>query len=65
MMVASCSKGITATVLAVLVERGVLDPEERVAAYWPEFAAGGKDRSRWRWSRRTPPGCRTRRWAPA
>ncbi|MGA8208823.1 MAG: serine hydrolase domain-containing protein [Nocardioidaceae bacterium] len=43
MMVASCSKGITATVLAVLVERGVLDPEERVAAYWPEFGAGGKE----------------------
>ncbi len=43
MMVASCSKGITATVLAMLVEGGVLDPEERVAAYWPEFAAGGKE----------------------
>jgi CubicO group peptidase (beta-lactamase class C family) len=42
MMVASCSKGVTATVLAILVERGVLDPEERVAASWPEFAAGGK-----------------------
>lgn len=43
MMVASCSKGITATVLAVLLERGELDPDQRVAAYWPEFAAGGKD----------------------
>ena len=43
MMVASCSKGITATVLAILVERGVLDPGERVAAYWPEFATGGKE----------------------
>lgn len=42
MMVASCSKGITATVLAMLVERGALDPEQRVAAYWPEFAAAGK-----------------------
>lgn len=39
-------QGITATVLAVLavlLERGVLDPEERVAAYWPAFAAGGRD----------------------
>ncbi|WP_270886911.1 serine hydrolase domain-containing protein [Pedococcus sp. 5OH_020] len=44
MMVASCSKGVTATVLAMLAERGVLDPEQRVAAYWPEFAAAGKDR---------------------
>src|SRR3954469_23180209 len=43
MVVASCSKGVTATVLAVLVERGLLDPQERVAAYWPEFAARGKD----------------------
>lgn len=43
MMVASCSKGVTATVLAMLVERGVLDPEERVATWWPEFAAAGKD----------------------
>jgi CubicO group peptidase (beta-lactamase class C family) len=44
MMVASGSKGITATVLAMLLERGELDPEQRVAAYWPEFAAAGKDR---------------------
>src|SRR4051794_26385757 len=42
MMVASCSKGITATVLAMLIERGLLDPEERVATYWPEFAQRGK-----------------------
>ncbi len=43
MMVASCSKGITATVLAILVEQGRLDPEQPVAAYWPEFAAAGKE----------------------
>jgi CubicO group peptidase (beta-lactamase class C family) len=43
MMVASCSKGITATVLAILVEQGQVDPEERVATYWPEFAAAGKE----------------------
>lgn len=42
MMVASCSKGITATVLAILVDRGVLDPERRVAELWPGFAAAGK-----------------------
>jgi CubicO group peptidase (beta-lactamase class C family) len=42
MMVASGSKGITATVLAILVERGEVDPEEPVAAYWPEFAVAGK-----------------------
>ena len=45
MVVASCSKGITATVLAMLIERGLLDPDEKVAAYWPEFAAAGKDQA--------------------
>ena len=44
MMVASCSKGITATVLAMLAERGMLDPEELVGRYWPDFAANGKER---------------------
>ena len=43
MMVASCSKGVTATVLAMLVEGGRLDPDEPVAGYWPEFAAAGKE----------------------
>ncbi len=42
MVVASCSKGVTATVIAMLVERGVLDPEAPVADYWPEYAAAGK-----------------------
>jgi CubicO group peptidase (beta-lactamase class C family) len=42
MMVASCSKGITATVLGVLVDRGAIDPDALVTRYWPEFAAGGK-----------------------
>jgi CubicO group peptidase (beta-lactamase class C family) len=45
MMVASCSKGITATVVAMLVERGLLDPGERVAAYWSEFAANGQEQA--------------------
>ncbi len=43
MAVASCSKGITATVLAMLVERGSLDPEATVASLWPEFGAAGKE----------------------
>lgn len=42
MMVASCSKGVTATLLAMLAERGQLDIEAPVAQYWPEFAANGK-----------------------
>lgn len=38
----SASKGVSAICLAVLVERGKLDYEERVAVYWPEFAKNGK-----------------------
>lgn len=43
MMVASSSKGIMATVLAMLIERGVIDPDAPVASYWPEFGAAGKE----------------------
>lgn len=38
----SSSKGVTGVVVALLVERGQLDLDARVAAYWPEFARGGK-----------------------
>jgi CubicO group peptidase (beta-lactamase class C family) len=40
----SCSKGVGALVIAVLVQDGVLDLDQAVARYWPEFAAEGKDR---------------------
>jgi CubicO group peptidase (beta-lactamase class C family) len=43
MVVASCSKGVTATVLSMLVEQGLVDPDERVGTYWPEFATAGKE----------------------
>jgi CubicO group peptidase (beta-lactamase class C family) len=43
-MIASCSTGTTATVVAMLVERA-LDPGERVAAYSPEFAANRKEQA--------------------
>ncbi|MEV4129309.1 serine hydrolase domain-containing protein [Nocardia sp. NPDC049707] len=39
----STGKGIAALVVAVLVERGVLDYAAPVAAYWPEFGAHGKE----------------------
>lgn len=38
----SSTKGVAALTLARLVERGDLDLETPVAAYWPEFAAHGK-----------------------
>ncbi|MFD9895145.1 serine hydrolase domain-containing protein [Amycolatopsis sp. NPDC059027] len=39
----SGTKGVVATVAAILAARGLLDPDERVATYWPEFAQNGKD----------------------
>ena len=39
----SSTKGVTAVCANLLIERGLLDPDERVAKYWPEFGAAGKD----------------------
>jgi CubicO group peptidase (beta-lactamase class C family) len=39
----STSKGLAAMTLALAHSRGLLDYDERVAAYWPEFAAAGKE----------------------
>ncbi|MBJ8347171.1 serine hydrolase domain-containing protein [Antrihabitans sp. YC2-6] len=41
-MIYSASKGVSATVLARLADRGLLDYSAPVAEYWPEFAANGK-----------------------
>ncbi|MFM8601324.1 MAG: serine hydrolase domain-containing protein [Actinomycetota bacterium] len=41
-VVFSTTKGVTALAVAMCVERGLLAYDERVAAYWPEFAAHGK-----------------------
>jgi CubicO group peptidase (beta-lactamase class C family) len=38
----STTKGVASMAIAVLHSRGLLDYDERVAAYWPEFAAAGK-----------------------
>lgn len=40
----STSKGVASTVVHRLVAKGVLDPAEPVATWWPAFAAKGKDR---------------------
>ena len=41
-LVFSTTKGVAATCLAILAGRGTLDYAEKVAVYWPEFAAAGK-----------------------
>ena len=38
----STTKGIVAIAVAMCVQRGLLDYDEKVATYWPEFAAHGK-----------------------
>ena len=41
-IVFSTTKGVTALAVAMCVERRLLDYNEKVAKYWPEFAAHGK-----------------------
>jgi CubicO group peptidase (beta-lactamase class C family) len=38
----SAGKGVAATVVALLLERGLFDLDEPMATYWPKFAAAGK-----------------------
>ncbi len=39
----STTKGITALTIAHAYEQGILDYEEKVSTYWPEFASNGKE----------------------
>jgi CubicO group peptidase (beta-lactamase class C family) len=41
-LVFSTTKGATAVCANLLIERGILDPDQPVAELWPEFAANGK-----------------------
>ncbi|WP_405908151.1 serine hydrolase domain-containing protein [Streptomyces sp. NBC_00828] len=41
----SATKGVAAAVLLMLAERGQLDLDAPVGAYWPEFKAWGKERT--------------------
>ncbi len=39
----SATKPLTAVAILILTERGALELDERVASYWPEFGAAGKE----------------------
>ncbi|GAA3406536.1 serine hydrolase domain-containing protein [Pseudarthrobacter polychromogenes] len=39
----SCSKGVAAMVIGLLVQDGLLNLDQTVAHYWPEFGVHGKD----------------------
>ncbi|GAA3107362.1 serine hydrolase domain-containing protein [Streptosporangium carneum] len=38
----SCTKGVSGVCVALLVERGLLDLDDPVSKYWPEFGVRGK-----------------------
>ena len=38
----SSVKSIAAIIVALMVDRGLLDYDEKVSTYWPEFAQNGK-----------------------
>ena len=38
----STSKGITSTLIHILADRGLIQYDDPIARYWPEFAVGGK-----------------------
>lgn len=42
-VVYSTSKGLAAMTIALAHSRGLIDYDEKVAAYWPEFAQNGKE----------------------
>ncbi len=42
-LIFSATKGLAAMTLALVHSRGLLDYDERVSTYWPEFAQQGKD----------------------
>lgn len=39
----STTKGVVSTAVHILADRGEIDYDEKVATYWPEFAANGKE----------------------
>ncbi|MCX4778891.1 serine hydrolase domain-containing protein [Streptomyces sp. NBC_01264] len=45
-IVRSATKGVAAAVPLLLQQRGLLDLDAPVSSYWPEFKAGGKERTR-------------------
>jgi len=42
-IVFSCTKAATALCAHILIDRGLLKLDEKVATYWPEFATNGKE----------------------
>jgi CubicO group peptidase (beta-lactamase class C family) len=43
MPVFSGTKGLVATCVAILIDRGLIDPDAPMATYWPEYESAGKE----------------------
>ena len=56
-LVFSATKGFAAMTMALLHSRGLLDYDERVCTYWPEFAQNGKQNLTVRQLLAHKPGC--------
>lgn len=41
---ASTTKGVTSTLMHILVDQGLADYDDPIAKYWPEFGQNGKDK---------------------
>ncbi|KAH8721555.1 beta-lactamase [Phaeosphaeriaceae sp. PMI808] len=39
----STTKNVASLATLILIDRGILDPEEKVSKYWPEFGVNGKE----------------------
>jgi CubicO group peptidase (beta-lactamase class C family) len=39
----STTKNFASLATLILIDRGILDPEEKVSKYWPEFGVNGKE----------------------
>ncbi|KAI8991551.1 beta-lactamase/transpeptidase-like protein [Mycotypha africana] len=42
-MVFSSTKALSAIIIAQMVDQGILDYDEKISTYWPEFAQGNKE----------------------
>ena len=41
-IITSCGKPIASILMAIMKQKGLLNFEEKVSNYWPEFAKNGK-----------------------
>lgn len=48
-LVFSTTKGVTSIIANMLIQDGIIDPEQKVSSIWPEFAQNGKETTLVKW----------------